>query len=72
MSTRAIFFRVDELSDKPLLPTHFHVRRHFATLLLCCYLSYGNKTYELLAGMFNLYCHIQHSPLTWANIMKEE
>jgi hypothetical protein len=44
-------------SMTPLLPMHFHFRRHVARLLLCYYLPHGNKTYQLMAGRFNLYCH---------------
>jgi hypothetical protein len=31
-----IFFCMEELFDTPHLHTHFHVRRDFARLLLCC------------------------------------
>jgi hypothetical protein len=51
------FFCMEEFNDTPPLRKHFHVRRHFSRLLLFCYLSHGNKTYKLLAGRFNLYCH---------------
>jgi hypothetical protein len=67
------FFCMEEFIDPPLLCTHFNIRRQLAKLLLCCYLSHGNKTYKLLAGRFNFYCLScrQHPPLTlWANIMK--
>ena len=37
------FFRMEELIYTPLLHTHFHVRRHFVRLPLCCHLSHGNK-----------------------------
>ena len=30
-------------SIPPLLHTHFHVRRNFVRLSLCCHLSHGNK-----------------------------
>jgi hypothetical protein len=46
---------MEKLNDTPVLVTNFYIRRHFARLPLCCYLSHGNKTYELLAGRFNLY-----------------
>jgi hypothetical protein len=51
------FFDMKEFSDTSLFRMDFHVRRHFARLLLCCYLSHSNKTCKLLAGRFNLYCH---------------
>jgi hypothetical protein len=51
------FFRMEKFSDTQLLPAHLHTTRHFARLHLFCYLSHGSKTYELLAGRFNLYCH---------------
>jgi hypothetical protein len=51
------FFRKVEFDDTSLLCTHFHVKWHSAKLLLCCYLSHGNRTYKLLDGKCNLYCH---------------
>jgi hypothetical protein len=37
------FFRMEESNYTPSLHTHFHVRRHFVRLSLCCHLSHGNK-----------------------------
>ena len=37
------FFRMERFNYTPLLHTHFHVRRHFARLPLCCHLPHGNK-----------------------------
>jgi hypothetical protein len=34
---------MEECSDAPLILTHFYVRRHFVTLLLCCYLTHDNN-----------------------------
>jgi hypothetical protein len=50
------FSHMEEFNDTPLIRTHFHVRYQSARLLLC-YLLHNNKTYKLLVGMFNLYCH---------------
>jgi hypothetical protein len=50
------FFCMEKFSDTHLLRMRFHIRRHFARLPLCCYLSQGCKTFELLAGRFNHYC----------------
>jgi hypothetical protein len=55
--------RTDEYNGTPPLSACFHIRRHFATLLLHRHLSYGNKTYRLLAGRFNCYCHTTSSRL---------
>ena len=44
------FFCLEQFSDTALLHTHFHVRHHFASLLLCCPLSDGNRE---LAGRLN-------------------
>jgi hypothetical protein len=40
-------FRTEEFNDTLLLRMHFHIRRHFARLLLCCCLPHDNKTYQL-------------------------
>jgi hypothetical protein len=45
------FFRVEEFSDTNLLRTHFHVRRQFARLLLCCYLLHDNKNLQTIGGV---------------------
>ena len=37
------FFRMEEFSYTILLHTHFHIRRHFVRLPLCCHLWHGNK-----------------------------
>jgi len=37
------FFCMEEFNYTPLLHTHFHIRRHFVRLPLCCHLSQGNK-----------------------------
>jgi len=37
------FFHMEEFNYTPSLHTHFHVRRKFVRLPLCCYLSHGNK-----------------------------
>ena len=37
------FFRMEELNYTPFFHTHFHVRRHFVRLPLCCLLSHGNE-----------------------------
>ena len=39
-----IFFHMEEFHYTPLLHMHFHVRRHFVRLPLCCRLSHINKT----------------------------
>jgi hypothetical protein len=44
-------------SVTPLLCMHFHVRCHFARLLLWCYLPHSNKTYKLVVARFSLCCH---------------
>ena len=41
--TGSNLFRLEELNYTPLLHKHFHVRRHFVRLPLCCHLSHGNK-----------------------------
>ena len=41
--TGSNFFHMEEFNYTPLLHTHFHVRRHFVRLPLCCHLSQGNK-----------------------------
>jgi hypothetical protein len=52
------------------------IPRHFVKLLLCCYLSHGNRTYNLLAGGFNIYCHITSKqiirPLMYVPILGAE
>src|SRR5258705_3790739 len=53
-----IFFpHMEEFNDTRLLFTHLHVIRHLVRLSPCCHLAYGNKTYGILEGRFNLYCH---------------
>lgn len=37
------FLHIEKFSDMPLCQTHFHIRRHFVRLLLCCHLLYSNK-----------------------------
>jgi hypothetical protein len=65
----SLFFRMEEFSDTPLLRKHFHNRRHFSRLPLCCYLSHGNRT---IGGKVQLRLpYQQHPPLTsWTIIIK--
>jgi len=44
MSVGVIFFCKEEFNDALLLHTHFHVRRHFVRLPLCCLLFPSNRT----------------------------
>ena len=37
------FSHVEEFSNNPLLHMCFHVKHHFARLLLCCHLSHDNR-----------------------------
>jgi len=37
------FFCMEEFNYTPLFHTHFHVRRQFVRLPLCCHLSHGNE-----------------------------
>ena len=38
------YFHVEEFIFTPLIHLHFHVRRHFVRLSLCCHLSHGKET----------------------------
>ena len=64
--SRCPFFLTKEFSDTPLLPMHFHARRHSARLPLCCHLSHGSN--GMLVGRFNLCCRTTNE--LWANIIK--
>ena len=37
------FVHMEKFSSTPLFRTHFHVRRHFVRLPLCCHLSHRNN-----------------------------
>ena len=66
------FFHMEQFNYTPLLHMHFHIRRHFVRLLLCCHLSHGNKIqWNTGRKVQPLLSYHQHLPLmSWANIIK--
>ena len=67
-------FRMEEFNYTPLLHPHFHVRRHFVRLPLCCHLSHGNKRVTGKGGKVPplLPCRQHPPPAPWANGRKLE
>ena len=68
----AIFFHIEELSSKPLLHTHFHVRCHAVRMLFCFYLSHSNKTdWNIIRKVQPLLPYLWYPPLMpLGNIIK--
>ena len=68
------FFCMEEFSSTPLLHPHFHVRRNFVRLSLCCHLSHGNKIWWNTGGKVQpLLPYHQYPPLmVWTNTIKYE
>ena len=65
------FFGMEEFSYTPLLHMHFHVRRHFVRLPLCCHLSHGNIiSWNTGRKVQPLLPYHQHPLTLWANIIK--
>jgi len=60
---KQFFFYMEEFNDTSLLHMHFHVRHQFVRLLLCCHVSHGKKTYQIISVRFSLYCHTTNSQL---------
>ena len=66
MSLGAIFFLMEEFNYTPSLRTHFHVRRHFVRLPLCCHLSHGNRGFTKFdsATLFEIsFLHFRNASL---------